>query len=99
MSNLSGRTAVVTGASRGIGAAIAQALAAAGAGVVVNYNRSPGPAETVVKGIEAAGGKAVAVQADVADPAQVAAVIEASSCGTSRTARSHPNRLAILSVS
>src|SRR5262249_59315210 len=63
-----GRVAVVTGASKGIGAAIAEHLAAAGAAVVVNYASSKAGAEAVVQRIRQAGGKAVAVQADVSKP-------------------------------
>ncbi len=66
MSKLTGRVAIVTGASKGIGAAIARRLAAAGAAVVVNYSGSRAGAESVVKDITTAGGKALAVQADVA---------------------------------
>ncbi|HEV2702229.1 MAG TPA: glucose 1-dehydrogenase [Steroidobacteraceae bacterium] len=66
MSNLSGRVAIVTGASKGIGAQIARALAVAGASVVVNYAGSRDGAESVVSEIKAAGGNALAVQADVA---------------------------------
>ena len=62
---LQGQVAVVTGASKGIGAAIAEHLAAAGAAVVVNYASSRASAEAVVNRIRQAGGKAVAVQADV----------------------------------
>jgi 3-oxoacyl-[acyl-carrier protein] reductase len=62
---LEGLVAVVTGASKGIGAAIAEHLAAAGAAVVVNYASSRAGAEAVVQRIRQAGGKAVAVQADV----------------------------------
>ena len=65
---LQGQVAVVTGASKGIGAAIAEHLAAAGAAVVVNYASSKAGAEAVAGRIRQAGGKAVAVQADVSKP-------------------------------
>jgi 3-oxoacyl-[acyl-carrier protein] reductase len=65
MAKLSGKTAVVTGASKGIGAAIAEVLGRNGANVVVNYASDKTGAERVVKAIEAAGSKAIAVQADV----------------------------------
>jgi 3-oxoacyl-[acyl-carrier protein] reductase len=71
MSDLNGKVAVVTGASKGIGAAIARSLAAAGAAVVVNYASGKDGAERVVAEIEANGGKAVAVKADVAKEADV----------------------------
>ncbi|MEY4359825.1 MAG: 3-oxoacyl-[acyl-carrier-protein] reductase [Cyanobacteriota bacterium] len=74
---LSGQVALVTGASRGIGAAIAKELAAAGATVVVNYASSPDAAEAVVGEIMAAGGKAWAHQANVADEEQVEGLIKA----------------------
>lgn len=65
MGKLNGQVAVVTGASNGIGRAIAERLAADGASVVVNYSRSAGKAKSVVAGIEAKGGKAVVIQADM----------------------------------
>ncbi|MEM7682887.1 MAG: SDR family oxidoreductase [Planctomycetota bacterium] len=74
MTQLQGKTALVTGGSRGIGAATAKRLAAEGAHVAVNYAGSQGRAEQVVADIQAAGGKAFAVQADVSDPAAVASM-------------------------
>ncbi len=65
MAKLSGKAAVVTGASKGIGAGIAKALAAAGAAVAVNYSTSKEGADRVVAEIEQAGGRAIAVQGDV----------------------------------
>src|SRR5256885_13807222 len=66
MSELNGKVAVVTGASKGIGAAIAKTLSAAGAAVVVNYSASKEDADRVVADIKAKGGKAIAVKGDVA---------------------------------
>ena len=71
MSRLSGKTAVVTGASKGIGAGIAKGLAAEGAAVVINYASSKDGADRVVADIKAKGGKAIAVQGDVAKAADV----------------------------
>jgi 3-oxoacyl-[acyl-carrier protein] reductase len=78
MSKLTGKVAVVTGASKGIGAAIAQSLAAAGASVVVNYASSKAGAETVVAAITKAGGKAIAVGGDVSKAAEAQGIIEAA---------------------
>lgn len=72
MGKLTNQVAVVTGASKGIGAAISIALAVEGASVVVNYASSKEGADRVVKEIAAKGGKAIAVQADVSKPADVA---------------------------
>ena len=66
MSDLKGKVAVVTGASKGIGAAIAKGLSAAGAAVVVNYSSGKEGADRVVADINANGGKAIAVKGDVA---------------------------------
>lgn len=71
MSTLAGKSAVVTGSSRGVGAATAQLLAGMGASVVVNYRQKAPRANKVVSQIQEAGGRAVAVGADLTDPAAV----------------------------
>ncbi|MGY4568746.1 SDR family NAD(P)-dependent oxidoreductase [Bradyrhizobium pachyrhizi] len=75
-SSLHGHVALVTGGSRGIGAAIVKMLADAGAAVAINYRERSAEAETLAKGITAAGGRAVAIAADVSEAAAVAALVE-----------------------
>jgi len=75
---LEGRVTLVTGGSRGIGAAISQQLAAAGAKVGVNYTANREAADAVVAAIAAAGGEAVAIQGDVSDPEAAGAMVDAT---------------------
>ena len=76
MGRLEGQVAIVTGASRGIGRAVAKELADYGASVVVNYNQSPDAAASLVDEITGGGSKAIAVQANVGEPAEVNSLVE-----------------------
>ena len=78
MSKLANKVAIVTGASKGIGAGIARALAAEGAAVVVNYASSKAGADKVVSDIEQAGGRAIAVQGDVSKADQAQGLVDAA---------------------
>jgi 3-oxoacyl-[acyl-carrier protein] reductase len=75
MSSLQGKVALVTGASKGIGAAIARELATRGASVAVNYSGSKQGADKVVAEIKAAGGKAIAIQADLSNPDSIGPLV------------------------
>jgi 3-oxoacyl-[acyl-carrier protein] reductase len=76
VTRLHGKVALITGGSRGIGAAVTRRLAAEGAAVAVNYRSDAAAADALVKEIVGSGGRAVALQADVSDPAQSKSLVE-----------------------
>lgn len=78
MNNLSGKVAIVTGASRGIGREIAEVLAGNGAKVIINFASNPAPAEEVVASIQASGGEAAAIRADVSQVSDIEKLFQAT---------------------
>src|SRR3954468_14555359 len=78
MARLSGKVAIVTGGSRGIGAAICARLARDGAKVAVNYSRSREAADALVEQIKRAGGDAIALAADLSQPQEIAPLVDAT---------------------